>query len=81
MNGTNDMKIKPVFRSDGKILRLVRIIWERGGVGDGKGYSAHLSLALHKRLWNASREGIHRIEVTILGLRVSYNRAYGGHFS
>lgn len=44
------MKFKKVWRydPDRKIFRLCRIIWAKGEVGDGKGFSCKLSLALAK---------------------------------
>lgn len=76
------MKIKTILRKDRNgIVRLFRFIWTRGVVGDGRGYSAHLSIALYPRVFQWLNDGLHRRELTILGLRVSWNRAYGGHFA
>lgn len=79
------MVLKPVltYERGSRLLRVGRLMWERGTVGDGKGYSAKLSLAL----W-LSRYGICRCWreedggwiVSILGIRFHYVRSYGGRF-
>lgn len=76
------MKIQRVMRWDpvAKLLRLGRLIYDRGTVGDGKGYSAKLSLALTSRLLRFRREFRGWI-VTVLGVRVHYCRSYGGRFA
>ncbi len=76
---------KPVLRWDktAKLFRVGRLMWERGTVGDGKGYSGKLSFALWLskhglcRCWK--EEGRDWI-VSILGLRFHYERSYGGRF-
>ena len=63
---------------EAKFLRLGRIVWARGkGPGTGKGYTAKLSLALRPKLLGFAT-GCHEWEATLLGLRVHYQRAYGG---
>ena len=79
-SGRHSLRTKRVMRwdRDFRCFRLCRVMWQRGTVGDGRGYSVILSLALRPkfvgwRLWDG-RE----CEATILGLRVHYQRSYGG---
>ena len=74
------MKFKKVMRRDNiqGHFRLFRILWSKGVVGDGKGYSAKFSLALTKKFFKYERLSIYDIELTLLGLRFHYKRAYGG---
>lgn len=75
------MRLKPVFTwsSTERKVRLFRIIWKRGIVGDGKGYSAFLSLSLvpHLFWWHSLWDGF---DVVVLGLRIHHKRSYGGRF-
>lgn len=73
------MKFKWVGRLDtrARMLRLFRVMWTRGTVGDGAGYSAKLSLALRLALFGVRREW-QAVFVTLLGVRVHFERAYGG---
>ena len=61
-----------------RALRLGRVMWERGTVGDGDGYSSKLSLALHPRLLRWQRDPGRGWCLTLAGVRVHYQRAYGG---
>jgi hypothetical protein len=70
-----NLRIKTVLRFD-EIqghLRLFRVMWERGTVGDGRGYSAKLAVGLMPKLFHRE-DG----RVTVLGLRIHYCRSYGG---
>ena len=71
------MKFKPVFRRDGRLIRLCRLVWTRGKVGDGKGYSCKLSLGLQPTAFHFSRE-FKAIFLTILGLRIHFEQSFGG---
>jgi hypothetical protein len=73
------MKFRWVGKLDiqGRILRLFRVMWIRGTVGDGHGYSAKLSLALRPALFGFHREW-QQFFVTVLGVRVHFQRSYGG---
>lgn len=73
-----NLRLKRVFRYDGsqKLVRLFRVMWERGTVGDGKGYSAKLAIGLRPSLFHYD-DG----RLTIFGLRVHYARSYGGIFA
>lgn len=75
------MKVKWVGRWDpcSRLLRLARLMWTRGTVGDGRGYSAKLTLALRPALFAVRREW-QSVAVTLLGVQVHYQRAYGGIF-
>lgn len=75
-------QIKSVFRwsSNEKMLRLFRIIWNVGTVGDGKGYSAKISVGLQRRLFYFQREW-RAWRLTFLGFHLSYRRSYGGIFA
>lgn len=75
------MKLKPMFTVDQFWrVRLFRIIWERGVVGDGQGYSAFFSVSLEPRLWRHERP-LYGWAYTILGLRLHYQRSYGGSYT
>ena len=60
-------------------IRLFRLMWERGTVGDGKGYSAKLAFSLVPRLAGWKRE-LDGWRATIAGLSIHYRRSYGGRF-
>ncbi len=75
------MRFKPVMTwsaGEGK-ARLFRVIWERGTVGDGKGYSAKLAASLVLKLaeWQRYSDGW---RATVVGLSLHYRRSYGGRF-
>ena len=59
--------------------RLFRVMWERGTVGDGKGYSAKLAASLVLKLaeWQRYSDGW---RATVVGLSLHYRRSYGGRF-
>lgn len=73
------MRLKLVMRPDpdAGIFRLFRLVWRRGIVGDGVGYSAKLSFALSRRLFGFWRE-FGGWCLTILGFRVHLARSWGG---
>ncbi len=73
-----NLRLKRVFRYDDrqKHMRLFRLMWERGTVGDGKGYSAKLAVGLLPKLFHYD-DG----RLTIFGLRIHYARSYGGIFA
>ncbi len=73
------MKVKTVFRlsPSERTFRLARVLWTRGVVGDGEGYSAKLSFAVRPVLFHRGPE-LFGWDVTVFGLRVHYQRAYGG---
>ena len=72
---------KSVFRLDkgNKILRLFRIIRNKGNVGDGKGYSSKTSLALMPKFFKFKKE-LFGFKLCIVGLRLHHKKAYGGYF-
>lgn len=59
------------------MVRLFRLMWTRGTVGDGKGYSCKLSFAVRPTLFRFRREYGGWL-LTLLGVRVHYERDYGG---
>lgn len=81
---------KPNLWPDQRRLILTRIRWERGTVGDGKGYSAKLSISLQydPRAWWAGFSIVPHSEgwTFFFGLffpvylRVKMFRIYGGRF-
>lgn len=75
------MTFKPVMRYDPILrwVRLFRLIWNTGVVGDGQGYSSKLTVALTPRLFRWDR-GWHAWTLTILFVRIHYVRSYGGRF-
>ena len=74
------MTVKFVGRKAPGIYRLFRVMWCKGKVGDGRGYSAKLSFAFVPWIFNVRRDW-HEFECTVLGLRVHYKRSYGGRFA
>ena len=74
------MKVKSVLRSDEWKFRIGRLMWTRGTVGDGNGYSCSLSLALFPRLlaWYKSRDEWCLI---VAGIRWHFQRSWGGLFA
>lgn len=79
--GVKNLRARWIGRWDGcgRVLRLVRVMWERGTVGDGRGYSVKLSLGLRPKLFERRSEGHGRgWWLTLAGVRLHYQRAYGG---
>ena len=66
-------RLDPNFR----LFRVARIVWQRGCVGDGHGYSVKLTFGLRPKLFQWNR-GWHDWALTIVGIRVHYARSYGG---
>lgn len=64
---------------DGATLRLGRIVWRRGKPGAG-GWTSALSWALTRRVFLWRREWAGWLLV-LCGLRIHYQRAYGGHLT
>ena len=58
------------------LLRVVRVMWERGEAGRG-GWSTKLSLGLEPALFSRGKETYGWL-VTVLGVRLHYQRSYGG---
>lgn len=79
----SNLRIKKVMRLDTiqRHFRLFRIMWERGKVGDGNGYSVKLSFALEPRIFRWERQVRTDRLVTLLWVRVHYARSYGGIFT
>lgn len=75
------MRVKWLGRWDARnrLLRLFRVMWERGQVGDGKGYSVKLSVGLGSTLLHWRRESDGWI-LAALGVRLHYRWSYGGRF-
>jgi hypothetical protein len=73
------MKFKWVGRVDStqKILRMFRLMWTRGTVGDGHGYSSKLTMALDWKPFGFHREWC-EVFVTLFWLRFHVQRSYGG---
>lgn len=71
------MRFKAVFRRDGYMVRLFRVMWTRGIVGDGDGYSAKLSVAVRPTLfrWRSEYSGW---LLTLFGVRVHFDKSFGG---
>lgn len=59
-----------------KLLRLGRLVWARGKMMHG-GWTAKLSLALTPRIVQFRRDWS-EWQVTLLGVRLHYQRSYGG---
>lgn len=82
--GLSMLRLRWVNRWDSrdKVLRLFRITWRRGRAGDGYGYGAKLTLALRPKVfaWLRSKDCAEVI-LTILGVRLHYQRSYGGFYA
>ena len=74
------IKVKRVLRFDEiqRHFRLFRVLWQRGTVGDGSGYSVKLSFALTPKLFLWHRDARTDRLCVFLGIRVHYVRSYGG---
>lgn len=73
------MKIKPVFRWDEvSLYRLFRLMWTRGKVGDGRGYSCKLSFALSTRPSVQLIRAPRRWVLYLIFLRIAFQRDFGG---
>lgn len=71
-------KLFCTWDSRAKLLRIGRLVWKRGdGPGFGKGWCSKLSLALTPRVARFDRAW-HEWAVTLLGVRIHYQRSYGG---
>ncbi len=80
-----NLRIKRVLRHD-EIqghFRLFRVMWETGEVGDGKGRSNMVSVALQPRLFRWRREfsGSKTWMLVLLGVRIHRKVSYGGIFA
>lgn len=75
------MQIKPVMRWDStqRKLRLFRLMWRRGIVGDGKGYSAKAAVSVTPRLFGFVRD-FDGWRLTLLGVQVHHVKSWGGIF-
>lgn len=75
-----NLRVKRVMRFDEiqRHFRLLRIMWERGTLGGGYGYSVKLAFGLWPRLLGYDRTFS---ILTVLGLRIHYSRSYGGRFA
>ena len=74
------MKIKTVLRYDpsNRLLRLARLMWQRGSVGNG-GYSAKLSVGLRPALFAFHRDW-DGWRIIVAGIRVHFQKSFGGVF-
>lgn len=61
----------------GRVLRIARLVWQRGVVGDGDGYSTKLTVALRPSLFSFRGQRDDWC-LTLAGLRLHLRRAYGG---
>jgi len=77
----HSVHFKRVMRkgSDG-VFRVARIVWQRGTVGDGKGWSGKLSLGFTRKFF-IFRKTWARCEICIAGVRIHFLRAWGGILS
>lgn len=71
------MKLKFVLRRQQRLIRLFRLMWQRGIMGNGVGYSAMFSVGLYPRLfrWERSRD---EWRLWFCGLRLHWQRSFGG---
>lgn len=75
-------KFKPVMVYDEtqRKLRLFRVIWDHGTVGDGQGYSNKVAVSLVPRLFGLLRDW-DGWRLTIAGLQVHRLKSWGGRFA
>ncbi len=75
----HSFRTKKVMRFDpsNQTLRVGRVMWQRGKVGDGQGYSASLTLGLRPAVFRWERGNTGWL-LTVLGVRVHLDRSYGG---
>lgn len=71
-------KIMTISKRERKV-RLFRLIWERGIMGQG-GYSAFLSFGLMPKIWQWNRNSPSEALFVIFGIVFHYRRSYGGRF-
>lgn len=71
------MKLKRVFRRDGALIRLFRLMWTKGRVGDGNGYSCKLTLGLYPCPFSWRSSGDEWF-LYLGGLRIHFQRSWGG---
>jgi hypothetical protein len=64
-----------------RVFRVGRLVWDTGNVGDGKGYSTKLSLALTPTLFRWYREPGHVWTLVLFGIRVQRTTAWGGRYA
>lgn len=67
--------LRPARRE--RLFRVARAVWQRGVVGDGRGYSSSVSLALRPALFSWRKEWDGWL-LTVAGVRLHYQRSYGG---
>lgn len=72
------LKLVLTWSPEEKKVRICRLLWSRGVVGDGKGYSCGLSLNLVPHLFMVRREW-NSWRITFLGVGLHFQKAYGGH--
>lgn len=79
----SNLRFKSVMRLDTiqRHFRLFRVMWERGEVGFGKGYSVKLAIGLRAKLFGFCRDAKTDFILTVCGVRVHYSRSYGGIFA
>lgn len=75
------MTLKPVFRWDPRRpkLRLFRVMWNVGTVGDGEGYSRKVAVALRPRLYRLDRSW-DGWRLVLLGVEIHSETSWGGRF-
>ena len=73
------IRFRGVMRLDrtSRMLRLARLLWQRGAIGDGRGYSSSLSLALRPKVFERRRERDGWL-LTLACIRLHYQRSWGG---
>ncbi len=80
-----NLRLKKVLRYDEMQghFRLFRVMWETGIVGDGKGYSNMVSVALQPSLfqWHRANKGCREWMLVLFGVRVHRKFSYGGRFA
>jgi hypothetical protein len=78
-----ELRVKRVFRHDTiqGHYRLFRVMWETGVVGDGKGHSNMVSVALQAKVFMFARVSPGSWLLVLCGVRVHRKRSFGGIFA
>ena len=75
------MKFKPIFTIDKEEqkVRLFRVIWDTGVVGDGKGYSSFVGVSLRPKVFLFTKD-TNEWRFALLGVAIHKKRSYGGRY-
>ena len=77
-----NLRVKRVMRHDEVQghFRLFRVMWEAGIVGDGRGHSNMVSVAVQPKIFLFERLSPGSWLLVLCGIRVHRKRSFGGIF-